>query len=156
MAAGALLALPAPAGAQEPSDADRLVELRALEGRLESAYESALRRDAIDPALGETLRDQEREHIRGLEGALEELGGAGAPSATVPLPELGSALRSREAFSRFALDLEREAAAAYARAAPALSRDTLRQPLGSIMMCEAAHAVALREAAGLALIEGQR
>lgn len=156
MAAGALLALPAVALAQEPSDAERLQELRALEGRLESVYDAALRRTAIDPALGETLRDQEREHIRALEQVLENLGGAGAPQATVPLPGLGPALRSREAFARFALGLEQEATGAYARAAPALAKDTIRQPVGSIMMCEAAHVVALREVAGIPLIEVRR
>ena len=38
--------------------------------------------------------------------------------------------------------------ASYAEAAAAIRNPRLRQPLGSIMTCEAAHAVALREALG--------
>ena len=41
---------------------------------------------------------------------LGTLGGR-SPRATVPPPELGAALRSREAFARFALDLEAQAVA---------------------------------------------
>ena len=79
-----------------------------------SAYEAALRRDVIEPELGGALRDQERAHVRALEQALA---GAGRrnPRASVPPPELGAALRDRDAFARFALDLEDEAVAAYAR-----------------------------------------
>jgi hypothetical protein len=36
----------------------------------------------------------------------------------------------------------------YAEAAATIRNPRLRQPLGSIMACEAAHGVALREAAG--------
>ena len=66
----------------------------------------------------------------------------------MPAPELTAALRSRESFARYALDLEAEALGAYSAAAAAIRNPRLRQPLGSIMACEAAHAVALREALG--------
>ena len=135
------------------SDGEILEELLALESRLESAYEAALRREAIDAGLGELLRDQEREHIRGLEQSLGKLGER-SPRATVPPPELGTALRSRAAFARFALDLEAQAVSAYVKAAAEIRRPGLRRPLGSIMACEAAHEVALRAAAGLPLLAG--
>ena len=65
----------------------------------------------------------------------------------MPAPELGAVLRDRDAFARFALDLEDEAVGAYARERrPRSANPRLRQPLGSIMACEAAHEVALREA----------
>ncbi len=128
-------------------DAEVLEGLLATEQRLISAYEAALRRDAIDPALAEQLLAQEREHARALQQTL----GGGAerdPRATVPSPELTGALRSRAAFARFALGLEAEAVAAYAEAAANIRDAKLRQPLGSIMACEAAHGVALRHALG--------
>jgi ferritin-like protein len=131
----------------ERPDSDLLEDLLALEQRLIAAYEAALRRDAIAPRVGAALRDQELEHARALERALA---GAGprSPRASVPPPELGAALRSRADFARFALDLEAEAVAAYAAAAAAIRNPRLRQPLGSIMACEAAHEVALRDALG--------
>lgn len=147
LAAGALLALPAAASAQERADAETIEELLVIEGRLIEAYEAALRREAIEAGLGETLRDQEREHVRGLEQALAEAGG-GSPSATVPSPGLATSLRSPRSFAAYALGLEREATTAYTAAASSVRREGLRQPLGSIMACEAAHQVALRAAAG--------
>jgi hypothetical protein len=131
----------------ERDDVDVLEDLLALENRLLSAYEAALRRDAIDVALGETLRDHEQEHARAVEQALRHAGRR-SPRASVPSPKLTAALRTRAAFARYALDLEEEAVTAYTRAAAAIGNPRLRQPLGSIMACEAAHEVALREALG--------
>lgn len=128
-------------------DVDVLEDLLALENRLISAYEAALRREAIDVALGETLRDHEQEHARALETALRHAGRR-SPRASVPSSELTAALRSRAAFARYALDREAEAVAAYTEAAAAIGNPRLRQPLGSIMACEAAHEVALSEALG--------
>lgn len=123
------------------SDAELLEDLLARENRLLSAYEAALRRDAIEASLGEMLRDHEREHVRGLEQVLA--GGARNPRASVPSPELTAALRSRESFARFAIELEQRTAAAYVEAAPRV-RAGLRQPLGAIMACGEAHVVQLR------------
>ncbi len=131
----------------ERSDVDLLEDLLALENRLLSAYEAALRREAIDVALGELLRDHEQEHVRAIEQALRHARRR-SPRASVPSPDLTAALRSRESFARFARELEAEAVASYAEAAAAIRNPRLRQPLGSIMTCEAAHEVALREAAG--------
>ena len=131
----------------ERSDLDILEDLLAIENRLISVYEAALRRDAISVAVGETLRKHEQEHADALEQALA---GAGRrnPRASVPPPELGAALRDRDDFARFALDLEHQAVAAYVEAAAAIRNPRLRQPLGSIMACEAAHEVALRNSLG--------
>ncbi len=129
------------------SDRELLEDLLALESRLVSAYEAALRRDAVDRSLGEALLAQEREHVAALEKTL----GGGAdrnPRATVPSPELTGSLRSRAAFASFAERLEASAVTAYAEAASIIRDARLRQPLGSIMACEAAHRVTLRDARG--------
>ncbi len=129
------------------SDTELLEDLLGMEERLVSAYEAALRRDAIDVALGKQLRDHEIAHVRAIERALD---GAGRrnPRASVPQSELTAALRSRSSFARFALDLEARALTSYADAAASIRNARLRQALGSIMACEAAHHVALRDALG--------
>jgi hypothetical protein len=150
LALGAKLAGPAVAQ-PERSDVEILEELLVLEHRLTGAYEAALRRRAIDAGLGEMLRDQERAHIRGLEEALSGRGER-APRATVPGRGLGTALRSRDAFARYALYHERLTTAAYVAAAAEIREPGLRRPLGSIMVAEAAHEVALRAASGEPLL----
>ena len=146
--AGAAIALPASsARAAERPDVEVLEELLAHEQRLAAAYEAALRRRAIAPALGETLLAHERDHVRGLEQTLAR-GGAREPRAGVPSPELTAALGDRRRFARFALELETGAIAAYVRALPELRDAGLRQPLGSIMACGGTHQVALRDALG--------
>jgi hypothetical protein len=130
----------------ERSDAELLEDLLVRENRLLSGYEAALRRGAIEAQLGETLRDHEREHVRAIGRVLAGRGERN-PRATVPPPELNAALRSRESFARYAIDLEGQTVAAYTEAA-AIIREGLRQPLGSIMACTAAHVVALRDFLG--------
>ena len=128
------------------SDVELLEMLLGVEARQVAAYEAALRRGAIEPALGEELLEHEREHAAALE---RRLGAAERnPRASVPSSELTRALRSREDFARYALELEAEAVAAYAEAAANMSDARLRQPLGSIMACEAAHRVAMRDSLG--------
>jgi rubrerythrin len=129
------------------STVDVLEDLLATESRLIAMYEAGLRRNVIEPALARQLVAQEREHARALE---KTLAGAGKrnPRATVPSPALTAALRDREAFARFALDMETEAAAGYVDACTTLRDGELRKALGSILACESAHAVALRQALG--------
>ena len=134
----------------ERADVEALERLLAIEERLVAAYEGALRREAIDPALGEPLLEHEREHAAALRRALA--GSERNPRATVPSPELTRALRSRSEFARFAAQLERQAVDSYVAASAALRDERLRQPLGSIMACEAAHWVALRQSLGEPLI----
>jgi hypothetical protein len=132
----------------ERSDADVLEDLLAVEERLITAYEAALRRGAIDTKLAETLRDHESAHIEGLRRALRDTGGPRSPRASVPAPELTAALRDRAAFARYALAREADAVARYRLAVAQISSPSLRQALGSIMACEAAHEVALRDSLG--------
>jgi uncharacterized protein YigA (DUF484 family) len=129
------------------SDVELLEDLLAREQRLLSAYEGALRRDAIDPALGETLRDHEREHVRALE---QTLAGSARrnPRASVPSAELTAALRDRDSFAEFAMRLEDETRALCGEAAARMRDADLRRPLGSIMACGAAHVVALEDSVG--------
>jgi hypothetical protein len=144
-AAAGALALAAPARA---SDADELKRLLGLERRLEAAYEAALARDAIDPALGRLLLGHEREHVRGLEQAV-----GGRPRAVAPAPKAGLDFRSPSAFARSALDLERQAVDEYESVLTTLRNDRLLQPLGSIMACGAQHEVALRQVLGEDLLQ---
>jgi Ferritin-like domain len=130
----------------DSSDRELLEELLARASRLLSAYEAALRRDAIDVHLGEMLRDHEREHVRAIGQTLAC--GERNPRAGVQAPELNAALRDRESFARYALDLEGQTVAAYTEAAAGIRDARLRQPLGSIMACGAAHVVALRQSLG--------
>jgi Ferritin-like domain len=146
LALGGALVLSPPAAAQT-SDVDNLERLLALEQRLESLYEAALQRDAIEPGLGETLLEHESEHVRGLEMALRARGRR-SPRATVPPPQVGTAFASRPAFASFAADLEAEAVGSYEEVLPILRSTRLLLPLGSIMASGAQHIVALRQAAG--------
>ena len=133
------------------SDTETLEDLLAREQRLLSAYEAALRRDAIDPALGETLRDHERAHVRALEQTLAGAGGRN-PRASVPSAELTAALRNRDEFARYAMRLEDETRGQYGEAAATVRDADLRRPLGSIMACGAAHVVALKDSLGIFLV----
>ena len=129
--------------AADPSDADQLARLLALELELAAAYEAALARDTIEPALGKLLLDHEREHIRGLEQAL----GKRSP-AQAGAPLVGIDFASRRAFARSALELERRTVDTYRDVLTTFHNDRLLQPLGSIMACGAQHEVALRRALG--------
>jgi hypothetical protein len=131
-----------------PSDVDRLEKLLVTEQRLISLYEAGIRRGVIDPALGEELLGHEREHVRALESVLPG-GGRRNPRAFVPSTGLTEALKSRDAFARSAYAGELFAAEAYLNAAAAIGDPKLRQPLASIMACEAAHMVAWRHALGV-------
>jgi hypothetical protein len=127
------------------SDVDLLDGLLSRERRLVMAYEAALRRDVIDSSLGETLLAHERAHVAALE---RTLAGRGNPTATVPSPDLTAALRDRRSFALYVKQLEDEIVFAYADAVPRIGDPKLRQPLGSIMICDAAHVVALKDSMG--------
>jgi rubrerythrin len=135
----------------ERSDRELLEDLLAHEHRLLSAYGAALRRDAVEAELGVWLRDHEREHVRAIQQTLAARGERN-PRATAPPPELNAALRSRESFARYAMELEGQTVDAYSSAVAAIRDPGLRQPLGSIMACTAAHAVALRDLLGERLL----
>jgi hypothetical protein len=116
-----------------------------LEQRAAAIYDSAARTHNVAPelrSLARHLRDQEREHADGLTQALRGLGGH-------PPPRLGQEFRAPGGrdFAPFAIELENRLIAAYYEAMPRLGRG-LRQPLASIMACEAQHLVVLRQALG--------
>lgn len=142
-AAVASLAFAGSALAAEPSDADQLARLLALERSLAAAYEGALERDAIEPALGKLLLGHEREHVRGLEQAL----GRRSP-AQADTPQLALDFANRRAFAHSALELERTTVDTYRDVLTTFHNDRLLQPLGSIMACGAQHEVALRRVLG--------
>jgi Ferritin-like domain len=152
VAAGAApLALAAVATAASRPDVDTLERLLVLEHRLEDAYEAAVRRGALDEDLALTLRDQEREHVRGIELALATRGPR-APRTLTPDPGLAGSLRSGDAFARYALRLEARALRDYVAALASLRDTRLLRPLGAIMASEAQHQVALRASLGEALL----
>jgi rubrerythrin len=133
------------------SDVELMEELLVREHALLSGYEAALRRDAIEASLGETLRAHEREHVRALEGTLARAGRRN-PRASVPSPDLTAALGDRDTFARYAMELEDTTVARYADAAANIRNPALRRPLGSIMACGSAHVVALKDALGIFLV----
>jgi hypothetical protein len=152
---GALAAGVTGAGASraraEVSGPDQLERLLAFEHRLEAAYRTALGASVIDVALGRSLLAQEREHVRGVELALRNMGRR-RPQAGAPRPLPRAAIRGPRAFARSALELESETEAAYVRVLATLDAPGLLQPLGSIMTAGAQHQVALRRVLGEPLL----
>lgn len=132
------------------SGADGVERLLGFEERLAVAYADALRRDAIDGALGRSLLAHEREHVRGVGLALKALDRR--PEDVAPSPPPGEALEDRRSFARFALGLEEQTVRAYVRVLATLDAPELLQPLGSIMTSGAQHQVALRHALGAPLL----
>jgi Ferritin-like domain len=145
------LALAAAAAAAPASDLDILERLLLRERRLEAAYDRALRRGVLGEQLAASLRDQEREHARGIEMTLTARGRR-APEGPEPDPRLAASLRSRDAFAAYALGLEGRAVRAYVDALASLRDTRLLQPLGAIMASEAQHQVTLRMALGEPLL----
>ena len=129
------------------SDVELLVDLLAREQRLVSAYEAALRRDAIDASLGEALlRPRARARVRARADARRGAAirrASGARRRSSP-PRSATGARSRV----YAIGLEDETVAAYADGVPRIRDPKLRQPLGSIMCCGGAHVVALKDSLG--------
>ncbi len=126
------------------SDAQLVTDLLALERRLVALYDVALDRRLIDADTARLLRDQEREHARGLERALKGMG-ARVPEGVVTAPDLND----RDAFLVAALEAEDRAVAAYVDALVELRNPRLAQPLGAIAANEGQHQVLIR------LLDGQ-
>jgi hypothetical protein len=139
------------AAAAPRSDVEILERLLQLERRLEAAYEAALRRGGLDEELAASLRDQEREHARGLEETLSSRGRSPGPDPSQD-PRLAAALRGRSTFARYALDLEARTLRAYVDAQATLRNPRLLHALAAIMTNEAQHQVALRATLGEPLL----
>jgi hypothetical protein len=140
-----LLGLSGDALARARDDRSIVAAAVDLEQRAAATYDAAASGGKLPPELerlARHLRDQEEEHADGLARALRGLGGRRpARPEQAPTPPAG------RAFGAFALALENRLIRAYYDAMPRL-RPGLRQPLGSIMACEAQHLVVLREALG--------
>lgn len=121
------------------SDVDLVTGLLAIERRLVALYDAGLERRLLDPGTARLLRDQEREHARGLEKALTGMG-ARIPGGAITAPDL----TRREDFLAAALQLEDDAVAAYVDTLAALQNPRLAQPLGAIAASEGQHQVILR------------
>jgi hypothetical protein len=130
-----LAALAAPAVAKEPSDADVLRGLLALEQEASLVY-GTLRAGRDIPAR--SFRAHSREHVRALATALRNRGGKPPP----PKARVGLATPEQ------ALALEERATRAYLRATSELGDKTLLPVLGAIMANHGQHAVVLRQALG--------
>lgn len=140
----AALALGARPVAAASADVAAVTHLLKLEQRLAVLYAAALEEALLPAELARHLRDQEREHVRGLERALTGLGTRPPTGGWTMLPPLPK----RAGFPSFALRLEDEAVAAYVETIANLRRPGLIQPLGSIAANEGEHQVILRELAG--------
>ena len=126
---------------------DRQIVAAAIDLEQQAAvtYDFAARSRKLAPELRQLarhLRDQEREHADGLAQALRGLGGRRPPTPAEPVPRPPA-----RDFGPFAIELENRLISAYYHAMPRLSPG-LRQPLASIMACEAQHLVVLRQALG--------
>jgi hypothetical protein len=140
-----LLGVSADALARARDDRSIVTAAIDLEQRAAAAYDSVATGGKLPPGLARLarhLRDQEEEHADGLARALRGLGGR-RPARPEPPPTPPGG----RAFGAYALALEERLIAAYYDAMPRL-RPGLRQPLGSVMACEAQHLVVLREALG--------
>lgn len=121
------------------SDVELVTGLLAIERRLVALYDAGLERRLLDPDTARLLRDQEREHARGLEKALMGMG-ARVPKSVLTAPDL---TRPGD-FLAAALQQEDQAVAAYVDALAALQNPRLAQPLGAIAASEGQHQVILR------------
>ena len=100
-------------------------------------------------AYGRQLLAQEREHARGLEQAIRDLGGL--PNKAKPAAAYAAqrpALRDERDVLVLAKDLENTAIAAYIDAIPKLSDGSLRGTVAAIVTDEAEHVAILLEALG--------
>lgn len=134
--------------AAPPSDLQVLGFALALEN-LEDAFYKA----ALAPEIGLTGKVKslatefgahEAEHVKVLEGLIQQLGAKPAAAAKAKFP-----LKDQASVLRVAVSLEEVGVSAYNGAAPALQTPDLIAAAGSIVQVEGRHAGALRMVAGL-------
>jgi rubrerythrin len=135
-------------GATPPGDVQVLGFALALEN-----VESAFYKAALAPAVGLTGKVKslatefgahEAEHVKVLEGLIQQLGAKPAAAAKAKFP-----LKDQASFLRLAVTLEEVGVSAYNGVAPALQTPDLIAAAGSIVQVEGRHAGALRMVAGL-------
>jgi rubrerythrin len=139
--AGAFAAVPA-------SDVQVLGFALALENLEAAFYQAALAPHVAltgkVKALATEFGAHEAEHVKALEGLINQLGGKPAAAAKGKFP-----LKDQAAFLKTAVALEEVGVSAYNGAAPGIQSPDLLSALGSIVQVEARHAGALRMVAGL-------
>jgi hypothetical protein len=116
---------------------------------LEAAfYEQALEQAKLSSevkGLAESFGEQEAEHVTGLTGAIEDLGGK---PVEAPGVDFGDAFSSEDAFLKTAITFEDLGVSAYNGAGPMISSKDLLATAGAIVQVEGRHAAAVRFAAG--------
>jgi len=95
--------------------------------------------------LAALLGGHEQEHVDGLTGAIEDLGGK---PVEAPGVDFGDAFSSEDAFLQTAITFEDLGVSAYNGAGPMISSKDLLATAGAIVQVEGRHAAAVRNAAG--------
>jgi hypothetical protein len=95
--------------------------------------------------LAKSFGDHEAEHVTGLTGAIEDLGGK---PVEAPGVDFGDAFSSEDTFLQTAITFEDLGVSAYNGAGPMISSKDLLSTAGAIVQVEGRHAAAVRFAAG--------
>lgn len=102
-------------------------------------------------ALAATIRDNENEHVKALQGTVKQLRGK---PVKAPGVDFGDAFNSQESFLMLAQTFEDTGVSAYNGAAPAIKSKDVLGAAGSIVQVEARHAAAIRALRGEPPAEG--
>ncbi len=109
----------------------------------EAGKQAKLSSDVAD--IAKTFGEQEAEHVAGLTGAIEDLGGK---PVEAPGVDFGDAFSSEETFLATAITFEDLGVSAYNGAGPAIKSKDLLSVAGQIVQIEARHAAVVRNLAG--------
>jgi len=101
--------------------------------------------------LGETLRDNEMEHVKALTATIKDLGGK---PVAAPGVDFGNAFASEKSFLKTAQTFEDLGVSAYNGAAPQIRSKEVLGAAGSIVQVEARHAAAIRFLRGQPITAG--
>jgi hypothetical protein len=147
---GAALAVPAIARADTEDDRAKasLTAVLRLEQTALVAYEAIANTGVLKDLLRDFL-DQERQHAAQLRDALDGMGAKPPiPPRRADIQDLDSALRSRPAAARFAIDLELRTIAAYQAAVRDLKDPNVMRVSAGAMGTDAQQLVILRQLVG--------
>jgi Ferritin-like domain len=101
--------------------------------------------------LATTIRENENEHVKALQGTVKALGGK---PVKAPGVDFGDAFASQQSFLMLAQTFEDTGVSAYNGAAPAIKSKDVLGAAGSIVQVEARHAAAIRALNGEQPAEG--